>query len=131
MKKTVLTMAMAFALLAANANTETGTSNNIPGPANGITIPTGPDIFCKAIIEGDIETVKSMIELGEDVNKKSLGKTPAIFAARYNKPEILKLLIENGADLSIKCDKGYTAEKYAELSHAEAALKVIRSAEKE
>jgi hypothetical protein len=132
MKKTILTMVMAFSLLAVNANTETGNSHNALNLTGMVkAIPGGPDIFCKAIIQGDIETVKSMIELGEDINKKSLGKTPAIFAARYNKPEILKLLIENGADLSIKCDKGYTAEKYAELSHAEEALKVIRSAEKE
>ncbi len=48
--------------------------------------------FCKAIVQGDYEAVKKMIELGEDINQKSLGKTPAIYAARYNKVEILKLL---------------------------------------
>ena len=37
--------------------------------------------------------------------------TPAMFAARYNKAEILELLIENGADLKIKSDKGYTVKE--------------------
>ncbi|SDL98203.1 ankyrin repeat domain-containing protein [Kriegella aquimaris] len=84
--------------------------------------------FCKAILEGDYDTVKRMIELGEDVNQKSLGMTPAIFAARYNKAEILELLIENGANLKIKSDKGFTVKKYAELSNADDALAVIEAA---
>lgn len=83
--------------------------------------------FCKAILKGDIETVKSLIALGENVNQKSLGMTPAIFAARYNRAEILQLLIENGADLNIRSDKGYTAKKQAEISNAKEALAVIES----
>jgi len=126
MKKTVLTLAMAFALLAVNANTETGVHyNNFTTTIGSKITKPGPDSFCKAIMEGDVETVQRMIELGENVNKKSLGKTPAIFAARYNKPEIMKILIANGADLSIKCDNGYTVEKYAELSNASDVLKVL------
>ena len=126
MKKTVLTVAMAFALVAASANTETGVhTNNFTTTLGSIVTKPGPDSFCKAIMEGDVETVKRMIVLGEDVDQKSLGKTPAIFAARYNKPEIMRILIANGADLSIKCDKGFTVEKYAELSNATDVLKVL------
>ena len=83
--------------------------------------------FCKAIIQGDIETVKKLIELGEDVNQKSLGMTPALFAARYNKAEILELLIEHGADISIKSDKGYSITKIAESANAKDVLRVINS----
>ena len=126
MKKTVLTVAMAFALVAASANTETGVhTNNFTTTMGSKVSKPGPDSFCKAIMEGDVETVKRMIVLGEDVDQKSLGKTPAIFAARYNKPEIMRILIANGADLSIKCDKGFTVEKYAELSNATDVLKVL------
>ena len=84
--------------------------------------------FCKAIMQGDIDTVKKLIDLGEDVNQKSLGMTPAIYAARYNKPEILQLLIDNGANLKIKSDKGYSVKKYAELSNAAEALQVLETA---
>ncbi len=83
--------------------------------------------FCKAIIQGDITTVKKLIELGEDVNQKSLGMTPAIFAARYNKAEILKLLIKHGADLRIKSERGYSIAKYAESANAADALAVINA----
>ncbi len=82
--------------------------------------------FCKAIVQGDYDTVKKMIELGEDINQKSLGKTPAIYAARYNKVDILELLIANGADLNRKCDKGWSIEEHAEHSNAKEALALIR-----
>ena len=86
--------------------------------------------FCKAIMTGDIDTVKKLIDLGADVNEKSVGMTPAMFAARYNKPEILRLLIDDGANLKLKSDKGYTARKYAEMSKADEALEILETAMK-
>ena len=83
--------------------------------------------FCKAIVQGDINTVKRLIDLGEDVNQKSLGKTPAIFAARHNRVEILELLIANGADLNIRCIRGWTITKHAELSGAKEVMAVIEA----
>lgn len=128
MKKTVLT-AIACCLLTASVVKAESTIEK----SNGITVTTpikklNVNSFCKAIMEGDFDTVKRMIELGENVNQKSLGMTPAIFAARYNKAEILELLISNGADLKIKSDKGFTVKKYAELSNASEALAVIEAA---
>ena len=52
--------------------------------------------------------------------------TPAMFAARYNKVEILELLIDKGADLTIRSNKGWTVQKYAKLSNAQEALVVLR-----
>lgn len=128
MKKTILTSAMALAIMVVSANAENRTY------LNDATVPTttikSVDInsFCKAIIQGDVDMVRRLIALGEDVNQKSLGMTPAIFAARYNKVEILKLLIAEGADLKTKSDKGMTAKKYAKISNANEALSVIESA---
>lgn len=100
-----------------------------PVPETELAV-SGLTPFCKAIMNGDTATVEKMIQLGEDVNRKSLGKTPVIFAARYNQPEILKMLLENGADPTIRCDKGYSAMKYAELSNATEAMQVLRQAKK-
>ena len=50
--------------------------------------------------------VKSLIQNGEDVNKRSNGMTPLMFAARHNKAKIAKLLIEYGAKLKAR---SYTA----------------------
>ena len=39
--------------------------------------------------------------------------TPLMIAARYNNCEIIKVLIDNGADLKTKDEKGLTALKFA------------------
>lgn len=129
MRKTVLIAAAAVMLAVNGVYAENKTNNDLSATIN-LEEVASVNSFCKAIIQGDYDTVKRMIELGEDVNKKSLGMSPAIFAARYNKAEILELLIENGADLKVKCDKGYTAKKHAELSGADEALAVIENAMK-
>ena len=86
--------------------------------------------FCKLIQMGDFDAVKALIKSGEDVNKKSNGLTPLMFAARHNKAKIAKLLIDNGAKLKTKSDKGgrMTALQIAERSKAIDAIKVIKEA---
>jgi len=127
MKRTILTTAAVF-LLAVNGSFAKNNTNLNVLPNSTFVKSNGLSSFCKAVVSGDIETVRKLITLGEDVNQKSLGMTPAILAARYNKAEILQLLIDNGANLKIKSDKGYTAKKYAELSNATEALQVIKEA---
>lgn len=92
------------------------------------TVDVSP--FCAAIIKGDVEMVEKLIALGEDIDQKSNGKTPLQYAARYNRVEIAKLLLENGAKPNTKCDKGYTALKYAELSNATGVAQLLKSFKK-
>jgi len=127
MRKTILTMALAIVVMGSINATEKVTNQKQS------TVLASKEVkeinsFCKAIVKGDLDMVRKLIALGEDVNQKSLGKTPAIFAARYNRTEILKVLILNGANLSLKCDRGYTAKKYAKLSNASEALSVLEEA---
>ena len=85
--------------------------------------------FCKLIQMGKYEAVASLIKAGENVNKKSNGLTPLMFAARHNKAKIAKLLIDNGAKLKTKSDKGnMTALSIAKRSKAVDAVKVIKEA---
>lgn len=86
---------------------------------------TEVDTFCKLIQQGNFEAVKGMIEAGIDINKKSVGMTPLMYAARHNKVEILKLLLANGADIKAKSNRGYSALKYAEMSKAHEAFQII------
>lgn len=129
MKKTIVTSVLALSIFAANANNMVSHVSTEPVSVSNNTeliLNSSLNPFCKAIMLGKIEVVQQMIQLGEDVNQKSLGKTPAMYAARYNRAEILSLLIDNGADLSIKSDEEkYTAKKFAELSNANEALAVI------
>lgn len=126
MKKTIFT-AMAFSMLmVTTAMAKTETSNNTSGVTE-LIVKRELSTFCKAIMKGDIDMVKRLIDLGEDVNAKSLGMTPAIFAARYNKAKILEVLIDNGADLTLKCNRGWTIEKHAQLSNAKDVLAVLKN----
>ncbi|MBO0342850.1 MAG: ankyrin repeat domain-containing protein [Bacteroidota bacterium] len=129
MKKTIFTVAavsmLALSGISANELKTIETEATIE-----MVSPDDLSAFCKAVMQGDVDTVKKFIELGEDVNQKSLGKAPIHYAARYNKAEVLKVLIDNGADLKKRCDGGMTAMKYAELSHAKDAMAVLKSAMK-
>ncbi|TAI46799.1 ankyrin repeat domain-containing protein [Flagellimonas allohymeniacidonis] len=128
MKKTILTVVAVclFVATGMNANNSTAVDNTVEVPKISVELNS----FCKAIVKGDVETVKKLIELGEDVDKKSLGMAPIHYAARYNRVEIVELLLANGANAKKKCDKGYTAAKYAELSGAMEALQALKAAMK-
>ncbi len=126
MRKTVLTVAAIFAVAVTGLSAKE-ISNRTYEPS--ITAIEDVDIssFCMAIVKGDYDTVERLIDLGEDINQKSLGMTPAMFAARYNKAEILELLIEKGADLKIRSNQGFSVMKYAELSNATDALAILEA----
>jgi len=72
--------------------------------------------------------VKRFIEYGADVNEKSNGMSPLMIAAPYNKIEIIKILLSNGANFNTKDEKGFTALKHAELSHANEAVQILKQA---
>ena len=127
MKKTVIIAAIAFGLTITTLNART---HVVIAKANELVKPTTTvSPFCMSIAKGDLETVKKLIELGTDVNEKSNGMTPAMYAARYNRVDILKLLVEKGAKLNVRSDMGYKAIKYAELSHAKEALAYLEGLE--
>ena len=79
-----------------------------------------------AILKGDLETVKKLVEYGADVNEKSNGMTLLMIAARYNKTEIIKFLLSKGANVNEKDENGFTALKHAELSKAQEAIQLLK-----
>lgn len=129
MKKTILILGLVTLTLGSNG-LRANETNDIKEATSSINVPSKVDVssFCKAVMQGDLAMVQRMISLGEDVNQKSLGMTPAMYAARYNKVEILELLIQHGADLKQKSNQGFDAKKYAELSNATEALAVLEAA---
>lgn len=125
MKKTAVIIALALGFSITTAYATTSSETVITNVSELTKSTVNP--FCISIVKGDIETVKKLIELGADVNEKSNGMTPAMYAAKFNRVDILKLLVENGAKLNAKSEKGYTAEKYAQLSNANDALVYLKS----
>ena len=124
MKKTLIISAIALIFSTANLNAATSISDYNNYETKSIVY--GVNSFCTAIAKGDIETVKKLIKLGENVNKRSKGMTPAMYAAKFNRVEILKILIASGADLKAKSDNGKTALSYAKTSKANDAYSVIK-----
>lgn len=126
MKKTVIILSLALSTYFGQA------MSNFNASIENVTIEKMAVVnpFCAAIVQGDLEMVEKLIELGEDINQKSNGKTPLQYAARYNRVEIAKLLLDNGAKLNTKCDKGFTALKYAEISKATDVAQLLKSYKK-
>ena len=124
MKKIILPVLVCFfAFGSLNAETLKVENNAIE------TLTYDVSSFCKLIQKGNFEAVKSMIESGEDVNGKSNGLTPLMFAARHNKAKIAKLLIKHGAKLKTRSSKGQiTALAMAKRFKAVATMKVIEAA---
>lgn len=64
-----------------------------------------------AIIMDNLEVVKQHIDAGTDINKIDplSGSSPLITAATFGKTDIVKAMIDAGADLSVKNNDGSTA----------------------
>lgn len=125
MKKLILPIIVClFAFGTANA-----TTTNAPSEEVTTAYYFKVNNFCKLIQMGKYDAVKALIEAGEDVNRKSNGMTPLMFAARHNKAKIAKLLIKHGAKLKAKSDRSkLTALDLAKRSKAMDAMKVIENA---
>ena len=131
MKKSIFTFALALVLtsgIATASEAHPSLSNSSEYPVEKLAA-LNLNSLCKAIIAGNYDMVTQLIQMGEDINQKSLGKTPAMYAARYNKADILSLLIEKGADLSVKSyQEKQTAEEFAVNSNAKETIEVLKKA---
>lgn len=67
------------------------------------------------------ESIELLLEAGANVNATQAGGyTPLLQAAAAGKKEVVRLLVEHGADRRIACDQGKTAADYArERGHDE------------
>jgi ankyrin repeat protein len=124
--KKILSFTLLFGVLVftgSYANTGSSSTQDL----NAYVINDEISMLCKAAMQGDVDKVRSLLATGESVNQKSLGMTPAMYAARYNQAEVLKVLLLNQANLNMKSDQGYTVKEYAQMSGAKDVLNVLSS----
>lgn len=64
-----------------------------------------------AVLSGNLSAVQQHIKAGTDINEKDAmsGSTALITAASFDKPEIVKALIDGGANLTLTNNDGATA----------------------
>lgn len=65
----------------------------------------------EAILSGDIVGVNSLLKKSVDINQiDENGNTALIYAARFNRTSIARILLHHGADVSLINNRGETAE---------------------
>jgi len=130
MKKAIITFSLALVGFTNVAFASNVVTTPKFGFVKGYTEYKDATPLAVAIVKGDLETVKKFIEYGADINQKSNGMTPLMIAARYNQVDIIKLLLDKGANFKLTDEKGLTALKYAQLSNAtQAAAMLVQAKE--
>jgi ankyrin repeat protein len=124
MKKSIIYLGVA--LISATCTLSASNLYSFPNTLHEVNSSETASPLCIAICRGDVNIVKKFIEYGTDVNEVSNGMTPLMVASRYNKTEIIKLLLSKGAILNAKDENGFTALKYAELSNAHEAVEFLK-----
>jgi len=129
MKKSILVAALVCGFLASASPVELNkvNSENVKVFTSKVT-----DIspLCQSISKNDIETVKKLLAMGANVNKFSGGKSPLMYAARYNRVAMIKLLVDKGAKINTRDSRGNTALKHAKNSGAKDAVLVLEELRK-
>lgn len=87
----------------------------------------GVSVFDVAVTYNNPMMVKRIIDAGIDVNetRRNSGFTPLMAAVCYNRREIVELLLDNGADKSLRDRLGLTGADYAKKTHRKQMLKLL------
>ena len=124
MKKSIIYLGAA--LITATSTLSASNLYSFPNTLHEVKSTETASPLSIAICKGDVNVVKKFIEYGADVNETSNGMTLLMVAARYNKTEIIKLLLSKGASRNAKSENGFTALKYAEISNANEAINLLK-----
>jgi len=93
-----------------------------------ISMLSGMTPLMSAAMFGRVYVAEFLISIGADVNARSLGSenTALIYAASNNNQEIVKLLLKNNADKTLKNRDGFTALDYAEKNKVSSIISLLR-----
>jgi len=115
--KTIWISTLLVMLMTQGCSNENSSDNQAPQTNTNVPVteankPQAPamDIHT-AVISNNIEAIKQHIASGSDLNQKDPfgGSSPLITAALFEKTDIVKLLIEAGADINFTNNDGSTA----------------------
>ena len=124
MKKSVVVLALALGFSVSNLNATNCISPSDHSKIFTQSVEVSP--LCKAVATGNTEEVKRLIDNGADVNAKSNGMMPIHYAAKYNRVDMIKVLITAGSKIHEPCDLGYTALRHAQKTKAKDAALFLK-----
>lgn len=83
-------------------------------------------LFVEAIMKENYNLLDSLLKEGKvNINHFYNGKTFVIYAYIFNKPEVVRFLYNNGANVGIRCEDGYLPEDHAKANDSIHALSEI------
>ena len=97
-----------------------------------LSFPAYADVegFVNAAKENNVAQIQKMLQAGENINaKNSLGNTALHYATAAENSDMVKFLLENGADATIANDKGWTPQAIAEKKNFYEIMTMFQSAE--
>lgn len=102
--------------------------------ANGVGVSTiypnarsDEELLVIAANQGDIDTVRSVLERGVDIDSRiETGVTALMATAATGHVDILRLLLDSGADVNLTDDRGVTAISAALDTDQTAAIELLR-----
>ncbi|RKR05210.1 ankyrin repeat protein [Flavobacterium sp. 90] len=124
MKKSIIILGIALAI-STNVSEASNLKLSAKNQINSFAYVASPLHY--AVCDGDIESVKKCIKYGADVNKLSRDMSPLMLAARFNKFEIIKILLASGANPAKENEKGFIALNYAEYSKANESIAILKN----
>lgn len=124
MKKSILILGIALAI-STNVSEASNLKLSVKNQINSPVYAASPLHY--AVCEGDIENVKKLIKYGTDVNKLSRDMSPLMLAARFNKFEIIKVLLASGANPGLENEKGFKAIHYAEYANSNESIAILKN----
>lgn len=90
---------------------------------------TRPDYIVNAARAGDIETVRTLINRGADVNVNGvLGMTALMFASGDGRVDLVKLLLKAGAEVNARNNEGATALMFAMSEQQVESIRLLLNA---
>ena len=84
--------------------------------------------FVNAVRDGNVAQIESYLANGENINaKNALGNTALHYAVASDDAEMVKFLLENGADANIANSKGWTPTAIAEKKDLKDIVNIFQS----